>query len=163
MIDGSCHHARITRRRASADINTQRRDPRDWTTPRGRPHASRLRQVESYLKDTGMASLASAWAMARRRLKEYRRKVDAATRCSGVYPHTRPTCQYCISGSGLSIGRRSDDTHSGAGMMGTNWFQVGPVLFHGLQLVSSYKAVLLNCPGPGNGTYLVRLLIPLFY
>ena len=50
--------------------------------PRGRPHASWLRQVESYLKDTGMAGLASAWAMARRRPKEYRRKVDAATRCS---------------------------------------------------------------------------------
>ena len=49
-----------------------------------------LRQVESYLKDTGMAGLASAWAMARRRPKEYRRKVDAATRCSGVCPHTWP-------------------------------------------------------------------------
>ena len=34
--------------------------------PRGRPHALWLRQVESYLKDTGMAGLASAWAMARR-------------------------------------------------------------------------------------------------
>ena len=54
----------------------------------GRPHASWLRQVESYLKDTGMTGLASAWAMARRRPKEYRRKVDAATRCSGVCPHT---------------------------------------------------------------------------
>ena len=53
-----------------------------------RPHASWLRQVESYLKDTDMAGLASAWAMARRRPKEYRRKVDAATRCSGVCPHT---------------------------------------------------------------------------
>ena len=53
---------------------------------RGRPHASWLRQVEFYLKDTGMTGLASAWAMARRRPKEYRRKVDAATRCSGVYP-----------------------------------------------------------------------------
>ena len=31
-----------------------------------------------------MAGLASAWAVARRRPKEYRRKVDAATRCSGV-------------------------------------------------------------------------------
>ena len=49
----------------------------------GRPHASWLRQVKSYLKDTGMAGLASAWAMARRR-PEYRRKVDPATRCSGV-------------------------------------------------------------------------------
>ena len=59
--------------------------------PRGRPHASWLRKVESYLKDAGMAGmagLASAWAMARRRPKEYRRKVDAPTRCSGVCPHT---------------------------------------------------------------------------
>ena len=45
-------------------------------------------QVESYLRDTGMAGVASDWVMARRRPKEYRRKVDAATRCSGVCPHT---------------------------------------------------------------------------
>ena len=32
----------------------------------GLDHASWLRQVESYLKDTGMAGLAYAWAMARR-------------------------------------------------------------------------------------------------
>ena len=32
-----------------------------------------------------MTGLASVWAMARRRTKEYRRKVDAATRCSCVY------------------------------------------------------------------------------
>ena len=32
-----------------------------------------LREVESYLKDAGMAGLASAWAMARRRPNEYRR------------------------------------------------------------------------------------------
>ena len=55
--------------------------------PRGRPHASWLRQVESYLKDAGMAGLASDWAMAKRRTKEYRRKVDAATRCCGVCPY----------------------------------------------------------------------------
>ena len=65
-----------------------RRDPRGWSMLRGRPHASWLRKVESYMKDAGMAGLASAWAMARRRPKEYRRKVDAATRCSGVCPHT---------------------------------------------------------------------------
>ena len=47
--------------------------------PRGRSHASWLRQVESYLRDTGMAGLASVWAMAKRKPKEYRRKVDAAT------------------------------------------------------------------------------------
>ena len=56
--------------------------------PMGRPQAPWLRQMESHLKDTGMAGLASAWAMARRRLKEYRRKVHAATRCFGVSPHT---------------------------------------------------------------------------
>ena len=56
----------------------------------GLPQASRLRQVESCLRDIGMTGLASAWAMASRRTKEYRRKVDAATRCSGVCPHTWP-------------------------------------------------------------------------
>ena len=45
-------------------------------------------QTEAYLKDMGMTGLASAWTMARRRTKEYRRKVDAATRRSGVCPHT---------------------------------------------------------------------------
>ena len=41
-------------------------------------------QTEAYLKDMGMASLASARAMAIRRTKEYRGKVDVVTRCSGV-------------------------------------------------------------------------------
>ena len=54
--------------------------------PRGVQEASWLRQVESYLKDAGMTGLASAWVMARRWTKEYRRKVDAATPCSGVCP-----------------------------------------------------------------------------
>ena len=31
--------------------------------PRGRPQASCLRQLESYLKDMGMAGVASAWAI----------------------------------------------------------------------------------------------------
>ena len=44
--------------------------------------------TEACLKDMGMAGLASAWAMARRRPKEYRRKVDAAMHCSDVCPHT---------------------------------------------------------------------------
>ena len=43
-------------------------------------------QTEAYLKDTGMTGLTSAWAMAGQRPEEYRRKVDAATRCSGVCP-----------------------------------------------------------------------------
>ena len=47
-------------------------------------------QTESYLKDMGMTGLASVWAMARRRSKEYPRKVDAATSYSGVCPHTCP-------------------------------------------------------------------------
>ena len=66
------------------------RDTRGWTIPSGRPHSSCLRQVESYLKDTGMAGLVSALPMARRRPRDYRRKVDAATSCSGVWPHTCP-------------------------------------------------------------------------
>ena len=41
--------------------------------PSGRPHASWSRKVESYLKDAGMKGLASAWAMARWRLKEFAR------------------------------------------------------------------------------------------
>ena len=32
--------------------------------------------------------LTSAWVMAKRRPKEYRRKVDAVTCCSGIYHHT---------------------------------------------------------------------------
>ena len=43
------------------------RDPSEWTMPRGRPQASWLRQVESYLKDVGMTGLAFYWAMTRRR------------------------------------------------------------------------------------------------
>ena len=58
--------------------------------PRCRSRASRLRQVGSYVKDMFMTGLASAWAMAGRRPKEYRRKMDAATRCSGVCPYTLP-------------------------------------------------------------------------
>ena len=47
-------------------------------------------QTAAHLKDMGMAGLASAWAMARWRPTEYLCKADAATRCSGVYPHTYP-------------------------------------------------------------------------
>ena len=36
-------------------------------------------QTEAYLKDMGMTGLVSAWAMARRRPKEYRHKVNATT------------------------------------------------------------------------------------
>ena len=37
-----------------------------------------------------MTGLASAWAMARRRPRMYRHEADAATRCSGICPHTWP-------------------------------------------------------------------------
>ena len=43
----------------------------------GRPQALWLRQMESNLRDMRMAALVSAWAMARRRQREYRRKVGA--------------------------------------------------------------------------------------
>ena len=56
--------------------------------PRGRPQASYLCQVESYLKYSGLAGLASAWRITRQRPREYCREVDAATRCFGVCPHT---------------------------------------------------------------------------
>ena len=57
--------------RLRAEDNTHRilscRNPRGLHHAKGRPHASWMRQVESYLKDTEMAGLTSAWAMARRR------------------------------------------------------------------------------------------------
>ena len=56
--------------------------------PRGRPQASYLRQVESYLKERGMAGMASAWGITRQRPRDYCREVDAATRCFDVCPHT---------------------------------------------------------------------------
>ena len=57
----------------------------------GRAMARRIRQVESYMRDKGMAGLASAWAMVKRRPNEYRLRMDAATRCYGVCPHTLPS------------------------------------------------------------------------
>ena len=53
----------------------------------GRLSASWLQQVDLHLKEMGMGQ-ASAWGMARLRPLEYRRKVDAATRCSGACSHT---------------------------------------------------------------------------
>ena len=79
------------------------RHPRGWIMTSGRPGVVQMEaclkdmgmtglddgQTEAYLKDTGMAGLASVLAMARRRT-EYRHKVEAATRCFGVCPHTWP-------------------------------------------------------------------------
>ena len=63
-----------------------------------------LRQVESYLMDTGMAGVVSAWAVVKRRPKQYRRKVDTATRRSSVGPHSRP-----------------DVTHNGTYIIDAKW------------------------------------------
>ena len=63
------------------------RESPEWRRPMGRPRALWLEQVDRHLEEIGMGQ-ASAWGMARRRPLEYRRKVDAATRCSGACSHT---------------------------------------------------------------------------
>ena len=63
------------------------RESREWRKPMGLPRASWLQLVDRHLKEMGMGQ-ASAWGMARQRSLEYRRKVDAATRCSGACSHT---------------------------------------------------------------------------
>ena len=67
----------------------QFQDPSGLTMLMEHPQASRLHQVESYFRNMGMDGLVSAWAMARWRRKKYYLKVDAATLCSCVCPHTR--------------------------------------------------------------------------
>ena len=57
------------------------RESREWRKPMGLPCASWLQQVDRHLKEMGMGQ-ASARGMARQRPLEYRRKVDAAMRCS---------------------------------------------------------------------------------
>ena len=42
-------------------------------------------QMEFYLEDTSMAGFASAWAMAKRSPREYRRKVDALLQRMSLY------------------------------------------------------------------------------
>ena len=63
---------------------------RPWgcTKALSRPHASWLRQVKAYLEDVGMRRPTSAWAMAEGKPKEYRHRVDAATRRPFVCSHT---------------------------------------------------------------------------
>ena len=63
------------------------REPCEWRRPMGRPRALWLQQVDQHLKEMGMGQV-SAWGMARQRPLEYRRKVDAVTRCSGACSHT---------------------------------------------------------------------------
>ena len=63
------------------------REPREWRSPTGGPLALWLHQVDRHLKEMGMRQ-ASACGIARRRPLEYRRKVDAATRCLCACSHT---------------------------------------------------------------------------
>ena len=63
------------------------RESRAGRRPMGRPRASWLQQIDQHLKEMGMGQ-ASAWGIARRRLLEYRWKVDAVTHCSGACSHT---------------------------------------------------------------------------
>ena len=62
------------------------REPVGWTRPRGRPYDTWLRQVGRYFAEMGMGP-AAAWRLAIRRPREYRSKVDAATRCRGACSH----------------------------------------------------------------------------
>ena len=63
------------------------RESREWRRLMGRPCALWVQQVDRHFKEMGMGQ-ASAWGMARRRPLEYRRKVDAETRCSSTCSHT---------------------------------------------------------------------------
>ena len=62
------------------------RESHEWKKTIIQPRTSWLQQVDRHLKEMGMGQ-ASAWGIARRRPMEYRRKVDAATRCSGACSH----------------------------------------------------------------------------
>ena len=62
------------------------REPAGRTRPVGRPHDTWLRQMDRHFAGAGMGRVA-AWRMAIRRPKEYRSKVDAATRCCGACSH----------------------------------------------------------------------------
>ena len=65
------------------------REPCEWRRPMSQPHGLWLQLVDQHLKEMGMGQ-ASAWGMARWRLLGYRRKVYAATCCSGACSHTCP-------------------------------------------------------------------------
>ena len=61
-------------------------EPVQWTRLRGRPRATWLSEVDHSFQKVGIGRVA-AWRMASRRPKEYRKKVDAATRhCSACSP-----------------------------------------------------------------------------
>ena len=72
------------------------REPRECRRPMGRPRASWLQQVDHHLKEREMGQ-ASAGGMARQRLLEYWRKVDAATRClaHAPIPELMPSVRIC--------------------------------------------------------------------
>ena len=96
----------------------------------------------------GMAGLASAWAMARRRPKEYRRKVDAATRCSGVCPHTWPDLP-------STLNFPTNNPHKGCDL----W---KPTIFSELVVLrEKYPSRSTNCtafrPYSGNSVHIVHI------
>ena len=63
------------------------REPAGGTRPLGRPYDTWLRQMDLHFAGAGMGGGVAAWRMAIRRPKEYRSKVDAATRCRGACSH----------------------------------------------------------------------------
>ena len=68
--------------------------------PSGCPHASWLRQMESYLRDMGSDGLDVCLGDGQTESEKYRREVDAATRCSGVC--SQLTCPDSGVGSSLA-------------------------------------------------------------
>ena len=62
------------------------RKPGQWIGRQGRHRSTWLSEVDHKFREVGMGQVA-AWRMASRRPKEYRKKVDAATRyCSACSP-----------------------------------------------------------------------------
>ena len=80
------HGARFHDADPAHQILSARESP-EWRRPMGRPRAWWMQKVDRHLKEMGMGQ-ASAWGMARWSPLEYRRKVNAATRCSGTCSHT---------------------------------------------------------------------------
>ena len=73
-------------REARLSGDPEAREPAGRTHPVGRPHDTWLRQMDRHFAGAGIGRVA-AWRMAIRRPKEYRSKVDAATRCRGACSH----------------------------------------------------------------------------
>ena len=79
------HVARFPRTDPAAQILSYRK-PRHWTGHQGGQRPTWLSEVDHKFGELGMGQVA-AWRMASRRPREYRKKVDAATRyCSACSP-----------------------------------------------------------------------------